>query len=441
MDPIVACSSSSSSSSQQELVSTLMSNNEKAREHALTLVAEVDRLRKRETEITRRIQALLEKKQPEQLPEEKAFLEWLLLFRLEADEPSRKPVVTKMSSTAVAGSQQAEAEADSRQTAYSYQSEAQSSSAKDSSSSASSLDKIMRLKEELRLLSRLKKRDQCSWLDQDNREKCTEDSIVKWEACHFFKLPYELRVLYQLIGGRNKFGASDRAVQSHAYSPFLALISLQRIGFTEVWGGDEDPPNDDYLDDSSVQDLFYELEVGHELDDGFICDQLCGRQTKKEKERDNAPEWGSEKRVRALLIGAPLELVSRKGKRTSSRMLLNIRPKWKPDCVGFDTNPEFVGDGLLYRLDSIGDEGDSNLVKVGTAFDWLEQSFMSEVEDRIKSGDPGGLIAKRYPSILASFNSAANNKRQKQQEDESDEDDEEDNEHRDEEEEEEEEEA
>ena len=55
----------------------------------------------------------------------------------------------------------------------------------------------------------------------------------------------------------------------------------------------------------------------------------------------------------------------------------------------------------LHCVDSKGDEGDNELVKVGSSFEWLENSFLQEVDERIHKGDPGGLIAKRYPSLFA----------------------------------------
>lgn len=234
---------------------------------------------------------------------------------------------------------------------------------------------------ELKLLSKLKRREPFNWLD-DERSLCSLDKLMVWEAAMQFALPPHFRYLIRKLGGVNiQKTLCDKKnwiteIHKHAYSPWLALLPIDEIGFTEI-NSRMDVRDDAFLDDDRVATLLDKHSAGHEFDDEIVCEQLCGGLT--------------DARIRVLLVGAPLDLKIR-GRHdvTNSRMFLNIRP-------GVSDSTVFCGDGLLYRLDGWGEE--SELVKIGTALDWLESCFVSEVDERLVSGDPGKLIHTRYPQL------------------------------------------
>lgn len=130
-----------------------------------------------------------------------------------------------------------------------------------------------------------------------------------------------------------------------------------------------------FLDDEQTGKVVMErFDAGHEFDDCFVVKQLCGREE---------PESS---RTRVLLVGAPIDMTEER----NSRMFLNIRP----------TETEgIVGDGLLYRLDTWAEKGDSELALVGTALEWVQGCFLEEVDARLAKGDPGQLVEKRYPGL------------------------------------------
>jgi hypothetical protein len=345
---------------QADFVTTLMTNNEKARDQALKLNEEVSRLRKRETELTKRIQELLGSR-AEKSEEDRAFLEWLLIFRLESEEPSKKKIM-------LIEEKKIEIP-DERSNPYPspIHVEPLTEAAK---------EKIKRMQEELKLLSRLKKKEKFPWLE--TRRVYQEDEIIEWETTQGVKLPSQFRVLLQTLGANLHLKSQVGKIHIHTYSPLISLAPLDDIGWTEIYGNDDEPER--YEDDDKAEAMLDMFGAGHEYDDSFVCDQLCGK--------------NKEPHVRVLLIGAPLEVKMANGCVVNSRMFLNIRPQ-----IG----GEYAGDGLLYRLDCFQtsrDESDSELVKVGNVYDWLESSIIEEVEARYKLAGEKDPLVLRYKAII-----------------------------------------
>lgn len=349
-----------------------MENNDKTRAQVLELNSEVQRLRRRETELAMKTQHLLqaqilpalsEQQQQQQqaaTAEVQKFLEWILMFRMEADAPAKPP--------AAAAVNKGEEEEEEPPTAA----DARRESYVDTEVENANLSKLV---EEVRLLQRLKRREKAVWLEPPNRLAVSTPDLEAWEAAHHVTLPRSLRALYQTMGTCSLHGEGELPA-IYSYSPLLALIPLDLLGWTEVYGQEEELEDDAYLDDDGSSRVLAHHQAGHEFEDEYVCQQLCG-------DGEDSPP-----RTRVLLVGAPIDCPGSK----NSRMYLNIRPN--------SDNTGFVGDGLLYRLDGF-DNGDSELVRIGTAFDWVNHSFLDEVEQRLAKGDPGELIAKRYPVLLA----------------------------------------
>ncbi|KAH9260609.1 hypothetical protein BASA81_001076 [Batrachochytrium salamandrivorans] len=346
-----------------QLISSLMENNDKTRAQVLELNSEVQRLRKRETELAMKTQHLLQtqilpmltEQQQATTVEVQSFLEWILMFRMEADAPVKPPIKREEEEEALPTA------ADARREDY-----------VDTEVENANLSKLV---EEVRLLQRLKRREKAGWLDPQSRLAVSASDMEAWEAKHHIKLPQSLRALYLTMGACGLHGEGELPA-IYSYSPFLALIPLNLLGWTEVYGQEEELEDEAYLDDDTSNRVLTHYQAGHEFEDEYVCQQLCG-------DGEDSPS-----RTRVLLVGAPIDCPGSK----NSRMYVNIRPNLD--------NTGFVGDGLLYRLDGF-DNGDSELVKIGTAFDWINHCFLDEVEQRLAKGDPGELIAKRYPVLLA----------------------------------------
>jgi len=352
-----------------EFIQTLMANNDKAREHALKLNEEVSRLRQRENELTQKVlQLLATKDQPTE--EEKAFVEWLLQFRLEADEPQKNKKQAATSSSSAE-----KAKEDARGAAY---------VAVTDDTAPQEAERIAKIREELKLLSRVKRRDKFPWIEA--RQTPTEAEVYGWETHKGVKLPPGVKEMYKIVGANTEWRKLDAdQAHIHRYSPLLALLPLDEVGWTEVWGQDHEP-EEGYDDDNEAARVLKAFDAGHEFDDSFICEQLCGK------------DRNVEDPVRVLLVGAPINLkVMHNGKAgiVNSRMFLNIRPSKEPG--------KFLGDGMLYRLDcshSQNEEGDSELIRIGTAYDWLEKCVVGEVEDRLAVAGEKDPLVQRYPSVI-----------------------------------------
>ena len=353
----------------------LMTNNERTREQALKLNEEVGRLRKRETELTKRIQALLNQRD-EKSQAEKEFLDWLVLFRTESEEPSKSSVTEPNNKERIPT-------IDPRTELY-------VDDDRDMLDLAKVNMEMQKLIEELRFISKVKRKGAFSWLV--TRQSIADDNIAKWEHRMGLTLPLHLSVLLKAVGENPELKLADFAKTKHilAYSPLLALLPLDEIGWTEIWSGDDEP--DTYLDDPQTNKVLERFDAGHEFDDSFVCEQLCGKDFSENTQR-----------VQVLLVGAPLDIRQRNGSIINSRMFLNIRPNGKG---GFD------GDGLLYRFDCTitRDESDSDLVKIGKGKDWIQESLVNEVEDRFAVAGENDPIVKRHAWVL-------NRKRGKQSQD------------------------